>query len=870
MNRKDRDDELDREIQAHIEMEADEQAENGLSAEAANRAARKAFGSRASAMERTRESWGWNPIDAVSRHLRFVLRRALRTPGFALTVTLVIGLAVGVTTAIFALIDIAFFKPLPYPEPERLAYISVNFQNGGRSSDDQVLTGKQWEVLRDNASGMEPAVYSDWVSGVNCAANDGAFFVQQQRVGAGYFQVLGVQPAMGRAFTADEDREGGPRAVILGEPLRRRVFGGATNVIGQKLFLRGEPYTVVGVMPAGFRSGATADLWTPLKPSTTGEGGGNNYQAMVRLKPGVSFAALAGELDNISRVLPVPAPRKDGSVWMPHFQAKPLLEGRNDGIRKPLLLLLGAVAVVLLIGAINAGGLLLARQSGRAAELSTRMALGASRAQVFREVLFDSVVLVAFGGLLAIPVSFLALEGLRWMNGKMFSLVESAEIDGRALAVGLLCTLGAGLVAGVLPAWQSMGQPGSGRTVAGRRRAIPLGALVAGQVALVIPLLAGAGLMGRSFQKLWSLQAGFDPENLLIARMSLLDARYDAEEKVQRLFREGISGMQAIPGVESAAAGLTVPFERQLNQGVRVGAQPVAGERFRSTNLVYVTPGYLSTLRVPLLRGRGLLDSDTGTSGPVAVVNEAFVRRFLEGRDGVGEYIRLGGPQPVQIVGISGDTAQRSSEGGAPLQPIPVAYIPVTQFGVKGMQLVHQWFSPAWVVRSRVQSDVLSRQLSSVVQSLDPMLPLSSFTTPMALKQQSLGLQRLLLSLLAALSFLGLLLCVLGVYGLVAGSVAERTREIGIRMALGASVPGVIRKAMRPGLLWAAAGAAAGIPLLYSGRSLLSGLIHGVTPVDPLTYAAIAAVLLLAVGAASLLPALKLTRLDPAITLRVE
>jgi len=355
---------------------------------------------------------------------------------------------------------------------------------------------------------------------------------------------------------------------------------------------------------------------------------------------------------------------------------------------------------------------------------------------------------------------------------------------------------------------------------------------------------------------------------LLIARISLQDARYDSAENVQRLFRDGVAQMQGIAGVDGAGAGLTVPFERQLNQGVRVGAQPVPGERFRSTNLVYVTPTYLDVLKIPLLRGRGLQDGDTTTSAQVVVVNEAFARRFLEGRDGVGEYIRLGEKEPLQIVGVVGNTAQRNFEFGSPLAPLAAAYIPVTQ--MTNFTLVHQWFSPAWIVRSRLQPETLGRQLEGIMQGLDPLLPLSKFTTPTALKSKALGMERLLFSLLGVLSGLGLLLCVLGVYGLVASSVAERTKEIGIRMALGASVPGVVRRAMRPGLVSALVGVLTGVPLPYFGRKLMAGMIHGVTALDPLTYVGIAVVLLGAVGAASFVPALALTTIDPAVTLRNE
>lgn len=868
MNQREREEELAREVQAHLEMEAEEQRERGLSEEAARLAARRAFGSTALAMERTRDSWGWSLGDSLARHLRLAARRARKSPGFTATVTLVIGLAVGVTTAIFALLDVAFLKPLPYPEPERLAAISISFAGAGRAANQQTLTGAQWEVLRDHASGLDPAVYSDWTAGVNCAVGDRAFFVQQQRVGEAFFRVLGVSPAIGRGFNKEEDSENGPRAVVLSEGLRRRVFGERMDVVGEKLLLRGEPYTVTGVMPAGFRSGVTVDLWTPLRASLTGEGGGNNYHAMVRLQPGVEAAAAQGELDNLSRALPLPRPGRDGTRWTARFQMQPLLEARSTDLRRPLLLLLGAVMMVLLIGAINVGGLLLARQSGRAVELSTRMALGASRGQVFRDVLLDSMVLVGMGGALAVPMAYLALQGLRWMNGGMFSLVNSAAIDWRALAVGLACTLGAGLVAGVMPAWQSARAPGGGRGMAGRRRIVPLGVLVAGQVALVVPLLIGAGLLGRTFYSQWSQPAGFDPNDLLPARISLQDARYETGEKVQRLFREGVARMAALPGVEAVGAGLTAPFERQLNQGVRVGAQATPGERFQTTNLIYATPSYLDVLRIPLLRGRGLEESDTEKAARVVVVNEAFVRRFLDGRQAVGEFVRLGGDDPVRIVGVAGNTVQRNSEIGAPLAPLPAAYIPVTQ--MTGFAMVHQWFSPVWIVRSKAPAEALTQCLEEAMAGMDPMLPLSTFTTPLALKSQSLGMQRLLLGLVAVLSGLGLLLSTLGVYGLVASAVTERTREMGIRLALGASVARVVRQAMRPGLTWALAGVAAGAPLVYGGRTLLAGMVHGVSTLDPWTYAGIGGVLLVAVGAASFFPALALTRIDPAETLRCE
>jgi predicted permease len=865
-----RDDDLNREIEAHIEMEAEELRAEGLSTDDARVRAKRTFGSAALAAERTREVWPFVWMENLTKSAQLALRRAAHAPGFTATVTLVIALAVGVSTALFSFADVVFFKPLPYPAPERLFAASVQFQSSAGRVFETCCTGADWEALTTHATKFERAVYSGGVASVNLATGDRAILVKQHRVGRDFFATLGMAPVMGRSFNAAEDTTNGPAAVVISDGLRRKLFGDARNPVGEKILLKGEPFEVVGVAAPNFYAGVRADLWTPLRPDKKGEGMGSNYAMMIRLKPGVTQAEALSELENLSREIPRRPPNREGETFSQRFVIRPLLEGRTEGIRTPMLVLLGAVGIVLLIGAVNVGGLLLARQSGRAAELATRMALGASSRQIFTEVLLDSLVLISLGGLLALPTAWLALEGLKALTSEMTSLGDSAAIDARCLLVAAVMTLAAGLIAGLFPAWQATRtQPrgGSARGVSGRSRKIPLGSLVMAQVALFVPLLIGAGLLGRSFLSLWNANPGFDPANISVARFSLQENRYADRDKVDRLLREGIARMAQIPGVESAAAGLHMPLERWLNMQVRFNTK----EPGRTGNMNYVTPNYFTALRIPILRGRNFNDGDNATGEKVVIVNDALVKMFLEGRDPLNEAILLRDGKPYRIVGVVGDTQQRGGWGSyGPLHPMPAFYITAAQGDGEFFKLVHQWFSPAWIVRSRLDQATLARQLETVIRGIDPMLPIASFSTPTEIKSQTLGMQLLTFTLISAISGLGLLLCVLGVYGLVSSGVTERTREIGIRLALGATRAGVVSAAMRPGLLWAAAGIAIGAPLAYLGREAVVKLLYKVEVTDPAALGVIAVVLLLAVGVASLLPALRLARLDPAVTLRDE
>ena len=805
---------------------------------------------------------------------KLAVRRARHNGGFTLAVVLTLGLCIGVNAAIFSVVDVVFLRPLPYPHPDDLAQIVVTRQAGETEARSQSFDGREWELLRDHTTLMDLAVYSGWVAGVNCGNESTALYVQQQRVGSGFFRVLGVNPAMGREFAKEDDLAGGPSVVVVSHRLWSTMFDGQPEAIGRSLWLRGEPYTVVGVMPAGFRTETPVDVWTPLRASRSGEGSGANYSIVGRVKQDRNWAQARAELDSLTGefnrgvLSPDRSPRRLDMVT--------LQEGSTSEVRQPLKLLLAAVVMVFLIGCVNVGSMMLARSSGRASEMATRLALGASPLRLFRQMIVESLFVVALGGIAAVAIGTATLKGLAEFGSGMFPIIEEAALDGRTLLAAVAMVLVATLLAGVFPALRAVrvspreAQAGA-RTVAGRRHFYSMGALATVQVALAVPLLVGAGLLGRTFLHLWNLNPGFDAGEVYAAKVSLQDARYTTSETAGRLLTEGAARIAAIPGVEAAAAGLSLPFERQLNLPVRFGASSVDGEKPRITNVVYVTPGYFDVLRVPLLQGREFSLSDGPNAEKVVVVNAAFVREYLPDRPALGEFLRLGGDEAYRITGVIGNIQQRPGWGDyGPMAPVPVAYVPLAQVSDGFLPLVHQWFSPAWVVRSALQQAALARHVDDAIRSLDPMLPVAFFYSMSDVKAQTLGLQRFMAFLLSLLSGLGLLLCVLGVYGLVSNSVGERTREMGIRLALGASVGQVVRTAMRPGVVWSLMGLVAGLGLSLWSQRLLRSFVHGVSSTDPLTIGGIVLLLLAAAAVASLLPALSVTRLNPADTLRAE
>lgn len=803
-------------------------------------------------------------------HLRFAWRMLVKEPGFAITAILTLGLAIGANTAIFTIVDAALMKPLPYPNPERLALLSREYR-GATTDAATGHAGVQWLAVRDHATSVDAAVLAPGTVRVNLVSDGHAVSIAQQRVSAGYFRVLGVPPALGREFTVDEDVADGPAVTVLSHALWRSAFNGDSGVIGRSILLRGEPAMVVGVMPPQFRNGQPVDLWSPLRPSTTGEGGGANYTIVLRLQPNVTWPQASAEMASI--VDPTLRSRTSGSGATITHGVMPLQDGQTAELRRPLLILWAAVGLVLLVACVNLAGLLLARAGRRTREIATRLAIGGDRRAVTMQLLTESLLLAGLGGALGLLVGIAGLEALKALAADVITDWAELTLDARAVGVTLLTTLGTALVFGMTPALQATRVNVQAALSAGGTRAIAGGAggwrrriLLVAEVALVVVLLVSAGLLVRTFAYLHGQSPGFDMSNVVTATASLQDARYATHSPLIRLFDESLARIRSAPSVEAAAVALGLPYERILNMTFSLASS--SSPEPQLTSVTYVTGGYFEATRIPIARGRVVSDADTSTSQRIAVVNGAFVRRYLRDREPLGEEFRMGGASVV-IVGVVGDVQQRGGFNGfGPLDTLPIAYLPYAQIADGTLLTFHTWFTPKWIVRGRGGIAGLEPVIRTAIADTDRQLPLLSVRGIDEARAESLVVQRLLMAIVAALGVTALLLAAIGIHGLIASAVAERLRELGVRMALGSTTGQAMRTMMLPGIVLTLVGLVIGSVLAFGAAGLIRRLLWGVTPTDPLTFAGVAVTLLTVAIAASLVPALRVRRMDPAMLLR--
>jgi predicted permease len=867
--------EMASEMDSHMERYAADLMARGIEPGDARRRARIEFGSTAAAAEECREAVGLRWPNEFARDLRYATRVLRKSPTFTAAAVATLALCIGANTAIFSVVDAVLLRPLPYPDPERLFSVARHFQGKGSDGYQMNLWGSAWEAVRDNAGYVDAAVFSDGSMGVNFGAAGGVEYVKQQRVSAGFFRVLGIAPLIGREFSADEDRNGGPAVTVLSYALWKRVFRADPSIVGQAVTLRGEPHTIVGVLPAQFQSIVPADLWSPLRPSRSGEGGGSNYAVVVRLRSGATWAQANGQIEAVG----APLLHQYGQDPSTRLQLISFQRGLTEYLRQPMLILWAAVGLVLLIGCVNIAGLLLARAARRTREMATRLALGSGRAALIRQMLAESVLLGLCGGAAGAALGWLGVKALKALMPRSFNVWQAVELDWRVLAATACLSIAAGILFGLYPALAAsrleiraaLGE--AGRAVAGGRNPWPRRLLVAGEVALGVVLLVAAGLLIRTFAHLEGLNPGFDSHNVITAEISLQDARYATGQSVNRLFEHSLARMRELPGVDSAAVALSLPYERALNtEFQRLDGRHVdTASESQITNLFYITPEYFRVLRIPLLRGRVFSAADSATAAPAAVVSEAFVKMYMPDADVLGRHLDLGGDERREIVGVVGDVQQKSGWGdGSPLSAMPDVYIPAAQTDGKSLQMVHTWFSPSWIVRSSGTAEGVIAGMQRALESVDPQLPFSGFHSMEDVRYRSLAQERFQAVLIGALAGLALLLAAVGIYGLIANSVAERTRELGIRLALGATVPQAMRSVALPGVALALVGVAAGSVLAGFASQLLRHLVWGVQPGDPLTFVAVGIGLLGVAAAASFLPALRVTRLNPAETLRQE
>ena len=855
--------ELDEEMAFHVDALADDLVRSGMSREEARRQARIRFGSTEHVHERARAERGLAPVDELVRNGRTAFRRIARSPLLSATFVLTLSLCIGFGTAVFSVADAVLWRPLPYPSPERLAHAVAYNPTVGKNPRFTSVDGRTWELLRDSDLSLERAVYSSAVVGVGLSTDEAADYVLQQRIGSGYFRTLGIEPLLGRELTPAEDVPGGPAVVVLGHGLWMRTFRADPSILGETIRLKGEAHTVIGVMPPFEPGGPRAEVFTPLRPTTTGEGVGTNYTALVRIPQGMSPQEAEARLASIE------VPRRSADGPERRLGLVPLDEARTAGVRLPVLIVLAAFAFMLLVGCANLAGLQIAQVLARESESATRQALGGGTGALVRLAVVENAVLGLLGAMGGLVVAWLAISGLEGVVQSALGFSEDVRLDLRAVVAALALTGLATLLFSLAPVLQAARTgvyrvilTGS-RTVGGRGHALRKALLVA-QVAMVTIILIGAGLLLRSYRYLAGLDPGFQPESAFAVTVSLDDARYAEAESVRRLFDETLAGIDAIPGVASSAVALSLPYQQPLNEGFRLPGT----EEYRTTNVVYVTPGFFTTLGIPLLRGRSIDERDHADAPMAVVANQAFVDTYLGGGGGVGASIELGGGPGVPIVGVVGNVQQSSGWGGTgqPVWETPTLYASAAQFDSGFLRMVHVWFRPSWIVRGSTE---LAPQVREAIARVDPDLAVAGVTPLHEVVRDAFGWERLQAMFLLAVAAFTVLLAVVGLYGIVAHEAQERRGEIGLRLALGSSparsVLSAAAKGVGPTVMGIALGVAGGLAL---ARVLLAPFIFGLSPQDPATIAGVVAMLLVVASVASLLPAMRTARVDPAEVLK--
>src|SRR5713101_3636556 len=807
----------------------------------------------------------------IRQHLRFAARQLRRNPGFTATVIITLALSIGANTAIFSLLNALMLKSHPYSHPERMGTIYTRVTGSYPSDERHGLNGEQWELLRDNVPSLISAVSSRGTSGVNLGLGSHGQYIRAGRISADYLDVLALQPMLGRNFSDDEDRPHGPKAAILSYGLWRNTFNSNPDILGQSIVLKGEPHTVIGVLPDSSTTPLNADLYAALQPGRGGEGSGTNFECITRLRERATWQEADAEINRAWSVRAHRYELQNSPGAQVIYYSVSLQKGETDSLRPQVLALMLAAGFILLIACANLAGLTLVRMLRRTSEVATRLALGASGWQIQKQFWIENLLLALLGGAVGIGVGVLGLRGLMMLLPEHFLPLASVPLDSRVMGFTLVLSLWTSILFGMLPALaarkvdlrSSMASRAGSRGASLRLRQT----LIAGEVALTVVLLAGSGLLIRTLIHLETLPPGFNPEGVMVAKASLDDVRFHDPAAFRKLLDESTTAMRQIPGVKNAAVGLSLPYERALVDGALAISDGKEAGQHVETNEVYVTPGYFEALQIPVLMGRSFTAEDGPDAQRVAIVNQAFMRKLFHGANPVGRYV----DKNMVIVGVVEDVAIAPGlVAGAPLTGEEAMYIPAAQKDAQSLSLVHVWFQPSWIVRTAGPVEGLNAQMQRALASADPNLPFSGFYSMRDLLVKTLATQRVEVALLGAMAALALLLSAVGIFALVANMVAQRTREIGIRMALGSTVGQAMVQIGRSGAGASVLGLFLGLVLCAGGLRVMRGVLYGVGVYDAPTILTVVLTLACVTLIATTVPTLRIAGIDPAKTLRDE
>jgi putative ABC transport system permease protein len=854
--------EMEEELRFHLERKTEQNRDDGMSAEEAAYAARRRFGNAALLKEKSREAWGWSAVDHLLQDVKFAVRSLSRNPVFTAIVILTLAFGIGVNTAIFSAVHALLLNPYPFPQADRIVSVEARHISGKNDN-----TGYQdfldWQ--RQNAV-FESMAITPW-TGEYTLTGQG----EPQRIAGGgttadFLRVLGIQPALGRFFTAEEDQPGAPRVAVLTYESWRQRLNADPGVLGRAMTVDGTQLTIVGVLPPGFVfPGIEAcDFFAPLHgPSSLGRTQ-HQYGVVARLKPGITVAQAQSDMSTIAHRLELEYPATN-TGW--GVRVQPLSDALAEQVRTPVEIFFCTVGFVLLLACVNVSGLMLARASGRAKEIAIRSSLGAGRGRIVRQILTETVLLSVSGGAAGILLALWLMDVLRRAAPQQLALDAALRLNPAVLLFTLLVSLFTGIVSGFVPAWSaSGGEPSSTLKNDGnawsrsRSRNRLMSSLVAGEVALSVMLLAGAGLLVKSFITALRVETGLRVDHLLTFRLALPQAKYSSAPQAAMFYRNLVDRLNSSPGVEASSGVSTLPMTGGMQGGAfEVQGRPKAAD-WVDTSVQYSrsTPGYFRTMGIPVLRGRDFDERDTEASLPVGIVNDTLARRFFPGQDPIGQrYKDAYDGKWRTIVGVVGSV--KSQQPMNP--PVPGLFCPHAQSPSNWM-----WIT----LRARGDEADLTGMARAAVHSLDPDLPLLKIRTMQEVVSDSLSGTRLLMQFLAGFAIFALLLDAIGIYGIVDYSVRQRTHEMGIRVALGASYGNVVELVLRRGAIPAAAGVLLGLPVALAASGLLRAMLYGISPRDLTVFLGVPVVLLLVALGASILPARRAARVDPVIALRCE
>jgi putative ABC transport system permease protein len=862
---------MDEEMRFHLEMATRRNAERGMAPDEARRTALAAFGGVAQQRETALDAVPGHWLDELRQDLKYAARTLRRNPGFATSVVLTLALGIGANTAIFSVVNGVLIRPLPVRDPARLTFVGWDFGKGGPTS----LSPYKIDYLRRHSRAFAGLTTYKNVEH-NLGGPDGRG-VLGLRIAPDFFEVIGDSPVLGRRFTEEEEKPGGPAVVVLSDALWRNEFRADRGVIGKQIRLDDSTYTVVGVTSPAFHvpgnSASEVAFLVPLRLEIDVREKGHNYVALARLDSTRSRGQVLADLESVSRAFAAEHPEIAANGTAEQYRLAEFDEVYiGPQLRQTLLVLLGAVTCVLLIAAANAANLLLARAATREREITVRAALGAKRSRIVRQLLSEGMLLSVVSGLVGVALGTWGVRVMLALSPKQLPRADEIGLDYRVLAFSAAVVLLTGLVFGlaaVIPAGRLrlssvLGERARGASASQRSRDV----LVMSETAFAIVLLAGAGLLLSSFARLRRVDPGFTAENVTAVRFGRMPEGYDNAEAIWRFEQQLIDRLSEVPGVQSVAGLPNFPLERGWNMSVARAGVAESGDgdvEYRS-----ITPGYFETLRIPLLQGRAFTATDSRSAPRVAIINASLAKRFFPDGDALGNAVEIGRYKtqwfseeykgPVEIVGIAADVR----EVGLDRKPKRTVYVPAAQ----GLNALAS--RPPLLVIRTVRGTVLRQAVMNAVRSADPRVAAPELQPMPAIVGASIAEQRFETLLLTLFAGTALALTAIGIFGVVSYGVQQRVREIGVRVALGASSSQVLRLIVGRSLRFSMGGAAIGVAGALGLTRFLSSILYDVKATDPLTFSLAVATLLGVAFLASYLPARRATRIDPVRALRLE